>query len=168
MYLSKMKNRPKIKVPKNQWDYLIEAIGFAAVFFMLIYPGVHYGGLPQEIPIHFDANGQPDNYGDKSTIWTLPTVGVILFLGMQLLNRFPHIFNYPIKITPKNAADQYRKAARLLRTVNSIVAIVFAYILFSSVQTALGNQSGLGGSFIWIFVLLMISPLAIYLLTLKK
>lgn len=160
--------QPKIKIPKNKWDYAIEGIGFAAIFFMLLYPTAYYTELPAEIPIHFGADGQPDNYGSKATLWTLPIVGTIIFIGIILLNRFPHVFNYPVKITAENAAEQYKKVSRLLRTVNSLVAIVFAYILYSTVQTALGHQNGLGGYFLWIFILLMSLPLVIYLISLGK
>lgn len=160
--------RPQIKVPKNRWDYLIEILGFGAILFLVIYPSIHYSDLPQEIPIHFGADGQPDNYGSKASLFILPLIGLVLYLSIHYLNRFPHLFNYAVKITPANAFEQYQKARRLLRWVNTLVVLVFAYILFASVQTALGHQNGLGDSFLWIFIALMASPMVIYLLSLSK
>lgn len=163
-----MKDRPKIKIPKNRWDYLIEALGFGAILFLLIYPSIYYSDLPQEIPIHYGANGKPDNFGDKMSLFTLPLIGIVIYIGIYYLSRYPHLFNYATEINHENAFDQYQKASRLLRFTNTVVIFVFAYILYSSVQTALGNQNGLGDSFLWIFIALMASPIVIYLLSLGK
>lgn len=45
----------------------------------------------------------------------LPVTSAILFPGMSLVNRAPHIFNYPVRITSENALIQYTNAPRLIR-----------------------------------------------------
>ena len=55
--------------------------------------------LPDRIPIHFGFSRQPDAWGDKLTIWLLPAVGTILFMVLAAVSRYPHTFNYPVRIT---------------------------------------------------------------------
>jgi uncharacterized membrane protein len=155
-------NRPKIDIPKEPIDWLLEFIGWAAIFFIVAYPLYHYGGLPDRIPTHFGPEGQPDAYGPKATIWTLPIVAILTFSLFVILNRKPHIFNYPTKITEENAFEQYQFATRLMRFLNSIISAFLAYITYGIVQTALGNQSGLNGNYLWLFLLLIFGAMAYY------
>ncbi len=38
------------------------------------------GQLPPLVPLHFDATGQPDRIEDKSAIFSLPQIGVIMIV----------------------------------------------------------------------------------------
>lgn len=145
-------SRPIIDVPKEPLDLFLEGLAWIAVLAMFAYPLYYYGSLPDKIPTHFGPTGQPDAYGAKSSIWALPIICLITFLIFIVLNRKPHIFNYPTKITAENALTQYQSATRLMRLLNAIITLFMAYITYGMVQTALGNQSGLDSNAIWIFM----------------
>ncbi len=156
--------RPKIKIEKDTLDVFIEVIGLAFVIIMVVLPSIQYSSLPDEIPTHFGANGEADNYGDKGMIWLLPIIGVLMFIGMFMLNKYPHIFNYPSKITEENARRQYTNATKLIRILNTVIALVFAYITYSTINVANGKQSGLGTYFLIVFLVLIFVPIIYFII----
>lgn len=119
-------------------------LGLLGVLVLIVLPFWFYNDLPDRIPKHFNAAGQPDAFGTRSSIWISPIVGVVLFIGMAVLNQYPHLFNYLKPITQDNYESQYRNATRLLRLINVIMVWVFAYITYGTIQTALGKVDGLG------------------------
>jgi len=87
-----------------------------------------------------------------STLFILPGSGVIMYIIMTVVSLFPHIFNFPVKITPENAEVQYRLAVRLIRIIKTVILIMFAYISFMTVKTARGSAEGLGKVFLPVFL----------------
>lgn len=51
-------------------------LSFLAGLILLGYLAVVFAGLPRSLPIHFDAFGLPDRIADKSSLLTLPIVGL--------------------------------------------------------------------------------------------
>lgn len=85
-------------------------------------------------------------------IWILPAIGFILYVGLTVLNMFPHVFNYPVKITEENAEKQYNIATQAIRVLKVLIAFMFAYITYTSVKTALGVRNGLDLIFMFIMI----------------
>lgn len=62
-----------------------------------------YPDLPDRIPLHFDARGEPDRWGEPSLLsWlTLPLIGVgtvvFLYITAAVVPRYPKSFNVPDK-----------------------------------------------------------------------
>jgi len=145
--------RPKIKIEKKPIDHFLEKSALLGLAFLLIYPTIHFGSLPEEIPTHFDLNGQPDDYDKKSSIWILPVIGLLIFIMFYFIQKIPHTFNYGVKITAENAETQYKIALRIMYALNAIVMISFAYLNYSTIQIALGKATELGSAFTPIFIL---------------
>ena len=156
-------NRPKISIKRDPSDWIIEIAGALFMLLMIGLPIYYFNQLPDTIPSHFNALGEPDAYSKKNSIWTLPIVGLFTYIGLFALNGYPHIFNYPTEITEDNAERQYRIATKLLRTMNLVIAAGFAYITYSTIQAAFGNQMGLGMWFLPIFLLSIFGTTGVYL-----
>lgn len=127
---------------KMRWqpvDWIME--GLAAVLLLLLIgiPIYFWNDLPAEIPSHFNAQGEPDAFGSKYSILGIPVIGTIILVAMTLLNRIPHLLNYPVPITRKNARKHYRLALRMLRVVKIIVGALLALIVYSTVRVGLGE-----------------------------
>ena len=144
--------RPKIKIQPTLPDRLIEVIGAIGFLCLVVYPILHYAELPDSIPTHFSADGKPDSYNDKWMIWLLPGIGAITYIGLTVLNKYPHIFNYPSEITEENAERQYRMATRMIRILNTSITCFFAYITYSTISIAMGIQNDLGSYFTLFFI----------------
>lgn len=147
--------RPKIKIEKTSIDIVTEIIGLIGVVLLIGLPLYYFNTLPETIPRHFGANGEPDGFSGKGIIWALPIIGVLMYVGLFWLNKYPHTFNYPQKVTEENVEGLYTMGTKMIRTLNTIIASVFAYITYSTIQTALGNQNGLGAWFTPVFMLLI-------------
>lgn len=156
-------NRPKVNIQKEYSDRTIRFIGLFALGILICLPLFNYNALPETIPQHFNLYGEPDAYGPKSIIWLLPIVGILLYVGMSWLSRYPHIFNYPIEITEENAAFQYKNAVRMINVLATLITCAFAYITFAMIQVALGNQQSLGTAFIIVFLLLIFGTMGYYI-----
>lgn len=83
-----------------------------------------YPGLPAEIPTHFNALGVSDATGPRTAIWGSPIGATIFVALLSLLIRFPRAFNYPVKVTPRNAAALKGLAIRMLRSLQSSLVLI--------------------------------------------
>jgi uncharacterized membrane protein len=159
-----MNHQPKIKPELANSDRLIELLSIVVlgmIWGLLIF---YYAKMPDIVPVHFDVKGQPDAYGSKHTLVVLPVIAVLLFTGMTILNRFPHIFNYPVKITPENALRQYSVATRLIRILKLVIMFVFLMIEYFTVRTALHHAAGFGVWFIPVFLMMVNIPVIYYIM----
>ena len=142
-----MNARPKIDIGRSDGDNLMETVGWLALLVLWGIALYGYATLPAVIPTHFNGAGRADAYGGKITIFLLPLVGTVVFVTMTVVNRFPHTFNYPVRITADNARAQYTMATRLMRYLKTAIVALFAILTYGIYQAAAGKASGLGGWF---------------------
>jgi uncharacterized membrane protein len=166
--MSEKNNRPSIKIHLTLFDKALELVGLILFIGIWILTFMNYDELPDIIPIHYNGLGEVDRYGEKSTILALPIVASVIFIGLTILNRFPHIFNYPIEITEQNALRNYRLATRLLRILKVIICLVFGMIILSTLNNIKGEQDGLVSWFLPIVLILFFIPTIYYLIKIVK
>jgi len=154
-----MEERPRIKLELTTVDKAFEIIGWLLIISVWGFTVKNYANLPETIPTHYNGAGQADGFGGKATILTLPLIATVLFVGMTILNKFPHIFNYPTNITQDNALRQYSNATRLLRYLKLIIVFIFGLIVFKVIQNANGEADGLGVWFLPLVLGLTFIPL---------
>lgn len=152
--------RPKLKIEKEPIDNFLEIIALVGLAILIIYPMINYAALPEKIPTHFDGAGNPDAFGKKSSIALLPIVGVFIYVIFYFIQKVPHTFNYGgLKITKENAAAQYQNVLRIMRILKALMTIAFAYMTWSTVQIAMGNNTGLGKGFTPLFLILVLGSI---------
>lgn len=144
--------RPRIRIGRGVIDWILESMGLTALILIIAYPLMSFGELPAEIPSHFDASGEPDAYSGKWIIWLLPLVTLILYSGMSVFQNYPHVFNYPVKVTNENAEKLYRTAVRSLTVLKVLVTLFFLYITIRTILIATGKATELGEMFLYIFI----------------
>ncbi len=160
--------RPKLEVPKRPWDITLDVLGLGSILFMFIFGVLNYGNLPDSIPTKFGFDGEPTQWSPKPTLWLLPFIGLITWTGMYFLNRVPHIFNYLGPITPGNALYQYTTATRFMRYLNTIIAIMFTYLLTQMIEAGLGTQGGMSIWFLPVFLAGIFGSIFVYLVKASK
>lgn len=156
--------QPKIKPEKTKNDFVLETA--AVVILIAIWGMAAYAltVLPETFPVHFDLSGRPDGYGGKGSLLILPATALFLYAGMTILNRYPHVFNYPVKLTAENALRQYTNATRAIRVLKLIVMLVFFLIAYFQVQSALTFSSGIGIWLLPLILLLVYLPLGYFII----
>jgi hypothetical protein len=156
-----METRPKIKLILSLLDKTLERT--SKIFLVVIWCLTLYTflKLPTIIPIHFNATGHADNYGNKMTLLILPILATIIYFGLTQLNKYPHIFNYMTKITVNNAERQYAVATRLIRFIKIAILLIFSLIILFTYLTTIGVTNGLGFWFLPLTEGLLLIPTAI-------
>lgn len=104
-----------------------------------------WASIPARIPIHFDGAGSPDRWGDKAALMGL--VGVPLVLGLLLLG-LRHLVargSYPEALPPERLATVHATARLMLAGVTAATTLLFAALLTSTIQVALGTKQALPG-----------------------
>lgn len=158
-----MNDRPKLKLKLNLLDISLEVLGWLTLIAIWVYTVLHYTDLPDIVPTHYNASGDADDFGGKGHILALPIVSSVLFIGLSILNNYPHLFNYPTELTQENALKQYTMATRLIRFLKFSISIIFGLIVLKTVQNALGQSEGLGVWFLPSALSLIFIPLIYYI-----
>lgn len=91
-------------MPKSAFDYITEINGWLAIvaFWVLVFM------------LNFNTH-----------LLVLCILSTLLFIGIGQLLRYPHLLNYPVKITELNALRQYTLSTRFLRYLKMIIVLIF-------------------------------------------
>lgn len=91
-------------MPKSAFDYITEINGWLAIvaFWALVYM------------LNFNTH-----------LLVLCILSTLLFICIGQLLRYPHLLNYPVKITEQNALRQYTLSTRFLRYLKMIIVLIF-------------------------------------------
>lgn len=158
-----MQLNPKIKLPLTYLDKALDTLGLMLTLSLWGLSIFSFIQLPTIIPIHFNAAGEVDGYGSNSTLIILPILGTLLYIGLSLLNKRPHIFNYIVIITEENAAQQYIYATRMIRFLKISIVLIFNIVILSTYLSSVGFIKGLGLWFIPFIFGLTFIPTAYYI-----
>lgn len=155
----KKTGRPVLKIPRSPLEIVTEVLAVLGILVHALILVYYWPTLPDVIPTHFGLSGEVDGWGSKNTLLILLVVNAGMYVMMTVFNFFPHIFNYPVEITEKNARAQYSNARLMMNIIKVEIAYFFAYIEWGTVQVALGNASGLDGRIMIIaLILISVSP----------
>jgi uncharacterized membrane protein len=162
-----MEKRPRIPINLTTTDYLFEIIGLIGIACLIVLPIYFFNDLPDQIPKHFNALGQVDSYGNRGIIWLLPAIGLFLYIGLTVLNRFPFAFNYPTKVTNDNAERLYTLGTRTVRLLKIIVVLSFVFLNFKTIEIALNKSTEIGKFYLPVFlaVLTILIGIMVYKMT---
>ncbi|MCK9203740.1 MAG: DUF1648 domain-containing protein [Bacteroidales bacterium] len=161
-------DRPEIRPEMQPVDWLLEAIaliGFLSFIGIVLY---YFPKLPDMVPSHFNEWGAPDNWENKSSVWSLLGITVFIYALLTFINFIPHRFNFPVRITPQNALRQYTLAMRLIRYLKIVLVWMFFYIDLTTIRVTSKSAAGLGTWFLPVIIVLILLPLIIYSLLVWK
>jgi len=155
--------RPVLDLSRSSFEKTLDIFGAMGLLFMIAMIAFYWSSLPERIPSHFGGSGRPEAWSGKSMLLVLPSISAVLYTGLTVLSRYPHIYNYAWPITPQNAATQYRLARQMVIVLKTEIVWIFAYLDWQTIQTALGHAQGLGQAFLPIFLLIIFGSLGFYL-----
>lgn len=157
-------NQPKIVPPVTPLQQFFNTVALVALIGFVIFFLLKWPGLPNPVPRHFNAAGEPDAYGSKYFMMLLPLLAIGSYILFNFLYKRPHTFNYPVKITEENAERQYRLVLEMMSALNAGIIIAFFYISWRTVAIVNEEVSGLDGWFLPAFLLMTFLPIGFYLL----
>lgn len=148
--------RPKFNVPFSKADYAIELSALLGIILNWVLPLIFYFQLPEIITTHYGIDGKPNDWGSKNSIFILPVISTILYIGLTILNRFPHIFNYPVKVTPDNFVQLYIRYTRIIRVMKLVIILIFIFI-----EWQVCKVEGDGALPVWFMMLIIGVPVVL-------
>lgn len=160
--------RPLNDIETTSFDKLLDRISFLFLFIQFLIVGLFYASLGDTVPIRFDGAGEVSATGSRAAIFLVPVVSALLYVMFLYMYKKPHTYNYPIRITPENAAFHYKKAVRAMRYTNLIVMMMMAYITWSMASVGSGASSRINTSLMAIFTLLLFVPVGHHLFVMWK
>ena len=160
--------RPRLAMSTRPLDRVLEASAALMLISFIVLVAVTWSRLPDRIPIHFGFRGEPDGWGNRGMVVSLPMIALVLYVILTALARVPHAFNYPYPITPANAERQYRLATRLLLVLKNFLVLAFLAIHCGVLATVMGLQRGLTIWFVPSAVVCIAGTLVWYVISAKR
>jgi uncharacterized membrane protein len=162
-----MKN-PRLKVELSTFDYCIEAVSILFIVFSIILPLIYSDRIFDKVPTHFNLSAQPDTWSEHGTVWLLPIIGLIIYIVFTVLNRYPFIYRYPVKVTKINAFRLYKLGTRTIRITKLLMAWLLAGLTYDTIQIGLNQSTGSAYIYLLTFLITCISLMVIMLYKMKK
>ncbi|MBP2257926.1 DUF1648 domain-containing protein [Virgibacillus alimentarius] len=158
-----MKNRPVLKIKQTPIEKILNIIAFVIFLGSILYILFEWSSMPNEVPGHYNAIGEVDRWGRKGELWIVPFVGLVLWVGLSILEKFPHIHNYS-NLTEDNAEQQYKNSRLMLNFLKNEILLIFSYINWKDIQVAKGQAESLGICFLPIFLIIIFGTLIFFVL----
>lgn len=149
---------------KRCYPLQLELFSLALVFLSFYIAFSNYSSLPDQIPIHFNGSGNPDDYSGKAWIFSFPIASVAIFLlftGLNILfvvSKDPRRYiNLPSgKMATEVLTEEQGEAIRVftnrcLFAMKLILLGMFVYLVWQTVEVTFGRSSSMG-LWLWFFV----------------
>lgn len=92
------------------------------------YITINWQSIPEEIPRHYGADGQPDSWGGRNSILLLPFIGLGAYILITVCSFFPKFWNMPVEITAENREGLMIIARDMLGSIKLIMLAAFFMI----------------------------------------
>lgn len=145
-----------MKLKHTTLEFAAELIGFVLILGTFGYLLMMLGNLPEEIAIHFDAEGVADQWGDKMEIFKLPVMGLVIYAFATVLQLFPHRWNVGVDPGHKNAKKVYQATKDMIIALKVEIAVIFAYTAYVAASQQPVNNAILGGSLLFMFATIVL------------
>lgn len=152
-----------IKIERNALDIIETIVSLASIVGVAVYLILVWKTIPDRIPMHYNAAGEINRWGDKSGLIVLPIISVMLYGMITLIERFPQIWNTGVRVTEENRTQVYRLLKNLIAWVKMLVLLVFGSL------TVLSSLSlNLPVWFLLVFLALLFGVVAYYIVRLTR
>ncbi|UPW83016.1 DUF1648 domain-containing protein [Lysinibacillus sp. Ag94] len=151
--------RPILKLPKTRYEKILDCIGGGLFILSILYIVGMWGQLPEKIPGHFNGAGEVNRWGSKIELLILPFIGILLWILLGLLEKIPHIHNYPARLNESNVKAFYLNSRKILNEIKNLCLLIFTAISFQMVRIALGEAESLGWWFLPLVLIVTAIPI---------
>lgn len=159
----------EVAPPATSLEKQFKLVNTVLIIAMAVYAITNFASLPAEIPMHFNAKGEVDGWGNKAVLFVVPGCAVFLFFMMNMIGTLkPNTYNLPVPLTKENAKQQVNLAREMMQGLNLAIFVMLFYILWRIVAIAKGASGGLGTGFMVFFLALIFGILGYYMYLANK
>lgn len=152
-----------MEIKHNKLDTIAEVFCMILLIVTTLYTIYMYIQLPEKIPIHYNAAGVVDRYGNKLEIFILLIVTWVMYIGLSLVTRVPQFWNTGVSVTAENKDRVYRILKNMLKIIKMEIIVIFCYLIYNT--TTLYD---LPKWFVPVFLVLLFSTMLISFIVLIK
>ena len=160
--------RPVLNFPLTWKDKTLILIATIPIILMLLYIKITWSTIPEIIPTHFGFSGIPDAYGNKSSLFIIVVITIMLHLLLGMLSKFPQYYNYPFEITEKNVEPLYKIGRQTMLLIDLEISFFLSVLTWQNVQAAMGKIQGINGGFLFIFLVFIFLTIIIEIVKMNK
>src|SRR5699024_6284216 len=102
------------RYPNTGFQKALNLFSILALVLAFLYPLLTWEHIPDTTITPWGFSGQPEGWGPNGTIWILPIVSLVLYLPLTILERFPSVWNVPVRTTQKNQKWVYQNIKTML------------------------------------------------------
>ena len=160
---------------------LVHTINIALALALIALSLNAYPELPDRIPLHFGAGGEPDRWGEPSLLsWmALPLIGVgtvlILYVTAAVVPKRPQLFNVPdrkklLELPPHLQQWVIRGTLNVLYVLAASILLTFAGLQYGAWESAHtgGASSMLTGSIVFSLVSTPFVTIGLFVVTQRR
>ena len=125
-----------MKTENTRADRIMDLLGWILLIGTLAYLILGWSSFPDQIPMHYNGAGEIDRWGGKGEIIFIEVMMWILYFGIGVVEKYPQIWNTGVEVTAKNKEKVYRTLKYMLKTLKFLTALIFAYLIVNSLQSA--------------------------------
>ncbi len=153
--------------PRSRLAWTLEAVSAIALAAAIGDVAIHWSLVPDRIPVHFGASGQPNGWGGKNMLLLLLGTTVVMSALLTAAEKYQWLINLPMTVDRESPA--VRKLLRSMAiTLKVVVTVSFFWIVDATMRTALGEANGLGQAFLPLFLGGVGVPMVYYLVRLSR
>jgi uncharacterized membrane protein len=119
--------------------------------------------LPQRIPTHFTAAGQPNAWGPPSALWLLPIVAAGVYLLISVVSLFPGSFNFPVRSTPANRPRLEALTLQMMSWIKLEMVGLLLFIQWSIIQSVRNGRATLPPVMVPLFLVVVFATAGAHL-----
>lgn len=153
----------EVWIQPGRIEKLMERTGILLVVLLFIGCNLGYDLLPTVIPLHIGSGGYGYNYASKAYFFVLPSIGILIYLAISVLNKVTRGHAIPL-----SAERQYRQMWRILELVKLLVLVACTIEMGETVRLSY-KELGRPGWYATVWeVLFLATPLVYYIVNLMR
>ncbi|NJL89271.1 MAG: DUF1648 domain-containing protein [Coleofasciculaceae cyanobacterium SM2_1_6] len=163
MKFSSKKNQPVLEMDRSPQEAMLDLVAIAGIVASFVVVITNWETLPDRIPTHFDFAGNVNRFSPKNILWIFSLSSTFSFFLLKVISRYPHTFNYPIAITPENAAVQYRLALNMMYWLRAEMIWLFTLIQWQMIAVAKSPSDRFNSLVVFLLLVIVFCTVGVYL-----
>ena len=122
----------ELKLVTTKYQRVVNCLCLIMLLSSLAYLVFNWSTIPDQIPGHYNGNGVIDRWGNKSELLIVYGVGVLMYIGLSVVEHFPKTWNTGVTITLQNRDRIYGLIKSMLVTMKLIIVVAFMFLTLYS------------------------------------
>ena len=152
---------------RSIFDWILEGVSAVALLAAGGDVALHWGILPQRIPVRFGPTGSPNAWGDRNMLLFLLATTIVMAVLLTISESYQRLINIPVKVDRDSPAVR-RLLRSLVIAMKAVIMVSSVWIIDLTMRTAVGEANGLGRVFVPVFLAAVGAPIIYYVVKLAR